>query len=88
VPLDVKFQTEDPKVVVGKFCDRGHRWMCSKTIVDCVEALIGAYYMGGGLFASLNVMKLLGIGTELELSLMKQSLLLLYIIMCQKKMRL
>jgi len=73
VPLDVKFQTEDPKVVVGKFCDRGHRWMCSKTISDCVEALIGAYYVGGGLFASLNVMKWLGIGTELELSLVDEA---------------
>ncbi|KAK7410183.1 hypothetical protein VNO78_00768 [Psophocarpus tetragonolobus] len=66
VPLDVKFQTEDPKVVVGKFCDKGHRWMCSKTIADCVEALIGAYYVGGGLFASLHVMKWLGIAAELE----------------------
>jgi len=45
------------KVVVGKLCDRSHRWMCSKTIADYVEALIGAYYVGGGLFASLNVMK-------------------------------
>ncbi|XP_068480547.1 endoribonuclease Dicer homolog 3a isoform X1 [Phaseolus vulgaris] len=74
VPLDVKFHTEDPKVVVGKFCDRGHRWMCSKTIADCVEALIGAYYVGGGLFASLNVMKWLGIGTELELSLVDEAI--------------
>ncbi|XP_047170030.1 endoribonuclease Dicer homolog 3a isoform X2 [Vigna umbellata] len=74
VPLDVKFHTEDPKVVVGKFCDRGHRWMCSKTISDCVEALIGAYYVGGGLFASLNVMKWLGIGAELELSLVDEAI--------------
>ncbi|XP_020236555.1 endoribonuclease Dicer homolog 3a isoform X2 [Cajanus cajan] len=74
VPLDGKFHTEDPKVVVGKFCDRGHRWMCSKTISDCVEALIGAYYVGGGLFASLNVMKWLGIGAELELSLVDEAI--------------
>jgi len=47
-PIDVKFHTEDPKVVVGKFYDRVHRWMCSKTIVDCFEALIRAYYVGGG----------------------------------------
>ncbi|TKY74839.1 Endoribonuclease Dicer-like 3a [Spatholobus suberectus] len=74
VPLDVKFHTDDPKVVVGKSCDRGHRWMCSKTVADCAEALIGAYYVGGGLFASLNVMKWLGIGTELELSLVDEAI--------------
>ncbi|XP_027354883.1 endoribonuclease Dicer homolog 3a [Abrus precatorius] len=74
VPLDVKFYTENPKVVVGKFCDRGHRYMCSKTIADCVEALIGAYYVGGGLFASLHVMKWLGIDAELELSLVDEAI--------------
>ncbi|TKY74840.1 Endoribonuclease Dicer-like 3 [Spatholobus suberectus] len=72
VPLE--FHTEDPKVVVGKFCDKGHRWMCSKTIADCVEALIGAYYVGGGLFASLSVMKWLGIGAELDLSLVDEAI--------------
>ncbi|KAK7363560.1 hypothetical protein VNO77_05706 [Canavalia gladiata] len=72
VPSNVKFHTEDPKVVVGKMCDMGHRWMCSKTISDCVEALIGAYYVGGGLFASLHVMKWLGIDAELELSLVDE----------------
>lgn len=74
MPLDAKFHTEDPKVVVGKFCDRGHCWMCSKTIADCVEALIGAYYVDGGLFASLNVMKWLGIGVELELSSLDEAI--------------
>ncbi|MBA0693973.1 hypothetical protein Goari_004309 [Gossypium aridum] len=66
VPLDKKFQTEDPKVKVGKSCDRGHRWLCSKTISDCVEALIGAYYLSGGLVAALHVMKWLGIDAELD----------------------
>ncbi|KAJ1382263.1 Ribonuclease III domain [Sesbania bispinosa] len=74
VPLDVKFHTEDPKVVVGKLCDRGHRWMCSKTIADCVEALIGAYYVGGGLVASLHVMKWLGIDSELEPSMVDEAI--------------
>ncbi|KAK7395386.1 hypothetical protein VNO78_15942 [Psophocarpus tetragonolobus] len=60
VPLDKKFQTDNPKVKIGKFCDKGHRWMCSKTIPDCVEALIGAYYIGGGLTAALHVMQWLG----------------------------
>ncbi|KAL6271201.1 hypothetical protein ACE6H2_028112 [Prunus campanulata] len=68
VPLDSRFQTKAP-VKVGKFCDRGHRWMNSKTIADSVEALIGAYYVGEGLFAALHVMKWLGIDSELELSL-------------------
>lgn len=43
--------------------------MNSKTIADCVEALIGAYYVGEGLFAALHVMKWLGIDSELEFSL-------------------
>ncbi|KAH1244660.1 Endoribonuclease Dicer 3 [Glycine max] len=45
-----------------------------KTIADCVEALIGAYYVDGGLFASLNVMKWLGIGVELELSSLDEAI--------------
>lgn len=72
MPLDEKFQSDDPKIVVGKFCDRGHRWICSKTISDCVEALIGAYYVGGGLVASLHVMKWLGIDADLEPSLVDE----------------
>ncbi|KAF3659003.1 Endoribonuclease Dicer -like protein 3b [Capsicum annuum] len=73
VPLDEKFQTED-KVVVGKHCDRGHRWMGSKTISDCVEALIGAYYVGGGLVAALKLMKWLGVKAELEPSLVEDAI--------------
>lgn len=72
--MDGKFQTEDPKVVVGKLCDQGHRWMCSKTISDCVEALIGAYYVVGGLIAALHVMKWLGIDSELEPSLVEEAI--------------
>lgn len=74
MPLDEKFQCEDPKIVVGKFCDKRHRWICSKTIADCVEALIGAYYVGGGLVASLHVMKWLGIDSELEPSLVDEAI--------------
>ncbi|KAK2391994.1 dicer [Trifolium repens] len=73
VPLD-KFHTEDPKKVVGKLCDRGHRWMCSKTIADCVEALIGAYYVGGGLIAALHMMKWLGIDSGLEPSMVDEAI--------------
>ncbi|KAL9238125.1 hypothetical protein vseg_012595 [Gypsophila vaccaria] len=67
VPLDRRFQTIDENLVLGKSCDRGHRWLVSKNIADCVEALIGAYYVGGGLVAALYVMKWLGIEAELEL---------------------
>nr|DAD43588.1 TPA_asm: hypothetical protein HUJ06_001818 [Nelumbo nucifera] len=38
--------------------------MCSKTISDCVEALIGAYFIGGGLTATLSLMKWLGMDVE------------------------
>ncbi|XVE70817.1 hypothetical protein DITRI_Ditri10aG0101000 [Diplodiscus trichospermus] len=74
VPLDKKFQTEDPKIKVGKSCDRGHRWMCSKTISDCVEALIGAYYVSGGLIAALHMMKWLGIDAELDTLLVAEAI--------------
>lgn len=66
VPLDRKFQTEDTKIVVGKCCDKGHRWMGSKTVADCVEALIGAYYVDGGLLAAVHLMQWLGIDAEVE----------------------
>ncbi|TYJ02321.1 hypothetical protein E1A91_A13G219900v1 [Gossypium mustelinum] len=72
VPLDKKFQTEDLKIKVSISCDRGHRWMCSKTISDCVEALIGAYYVSGGLIAALHMMKWLGIDAELDPSLVAE----------------
>ncbi|XWS70161.1 hypothetical protein CRYUN_Cryun03dG0025400 [Craigia yunnanensis] len=74
VPLNKIFQTEDPKIKVGKSCDRGHRWMCSKTISDCVEALIGAYYLSGGLIAALHMMNWLGIDAELDPSLVAEAI--------------
>ncbi|KMS95354.1 hypothetical protein BVRB_009010 [Beta vulgaris subsp. vulgaris] len=66
VPLDSKYRTIDENVVIGKSCDRGHRWLVSKSIADCVEALIGAYYVGGGLMAALHMMNWLGIEVNLE----------------------
>ncbi|KAL0372085.1 UNVERIFIED_CONTAM: Endoribonuclease Dicer3a [Sesamum calycinum] len=74
VPLDSKFFSEDTKLMLGKTCDRGHRWMGSKTISDCVEALIGAYYVGGGLTAALSLMKWLGVEAEVELSLIDDAI--------------
>ncbi|KAL2496921.1 endoribonuclease Dicer-like protein 3a [Forsythia ovata] len=64
VPVDNNF--EDEKLVVGKTCDKGHRWMGSKIVSNCVEALLGAYYVGGGLTATFQLMKWLSIGAEVE----------------------
>lgn len=74
VPLDSKFFGFDKKLMLGKTCDRGHRWMVSKTISDCVEALIGAYYVGGGLSSALSLMKWLGVAVEVEHSLIDHAL--------------
>lgn len=74
VPLDCKFHTENTKVKLGKTCDRGHRWMVSKTISDCVEALIGAYYIGGGLTAAFSFLKWLGIEVDFEQSLVDDAI--------------
>ncbi|KAH9301173.1 hypothetical protein KI387_012756, partial [Taxus chinensis] len=52
---------EDKVVKIGKTCDKGHRWMCSKTIADFVEALIGSYLVGGGLPAALEFMNWMNI---------------------------
>lgn len=72
VPLDPKFQSEDPKIKVGISCDLGHRWMGSKTVADCLEALVGAYYIGGGLTAALHVMKWLGFDVDLDPALVAE----------------
>ena len=74
LPLDAQFQTADINVKVGVCCDRGHRWMSSKTIADCVEALIGAYYVGGGLIAALHMIKWLGIDAELDPTLVIEAI--------------
>ncbi|KAL9677647.1 hypothetical protein QQ045_005880 [Rhodiola kirilowii] len=74
VPFESKFLTEDPKIKVGLACDSGHRWLSSKTISDCVEALIGAYYVGGGLAAALHMMKWLGVDADIDQSLVIETL--------------
>ncbi|KAH9625475.1 hypothetical protein KSS87_008138 [Heliosperma pusillum] len=66
VPLDGKFQTYNENLVLGKTCDKGHRWLVSKSIADCVEAIVGAYYVAVGLVGALHVMKWLGIDAELD----------------------
>lgn len=72
--MDKKFITEDTEIVIGKCCDNGHRWMGSKTISDCVEALIGAYYVGGGLNAAIQFMIWLGMDAQLDPSLVDKAI--------------
>ncbi|KAJ3678564.1 hypothetical protein LUZ60_002367 [Juncus effusus] len=62
-----KYIIDDVKnsLIIGKTCDKGHRWMCSKTVSDCVEALIGAYYIGGGLDGSIALLKWLGLDVSI-----------------------
>ncbi|KAG6417141.1 hypothetical protein SASPL_119292 [Salvia splendens] len=74
VPLDNRYFTEETTIKLGKTCDRGHRWLASKTVSDCVEALIGAYYVGGGLAAAVSVMKWLGIEADFDHSLVEDAI--------------
>ncbi|VFQ64542.1 unnamed protein product [Cuscuta campestris] len=66
VPVNNDFSRDDEQVEFGQCCDKGHRWIVSKTISDCVEALIGAYYVGGGLSSSLKLMKWIGVDIDLD----------------------
>uniref|UniRef100_A0A0D9XKU7 Uncharacterized protein n=1 Tax=Leersia perrieri TaxID=77586 RepID=A0A0D9XKU7_9ORYZ len=72
VPSNRRYIQDDPSFVVGKSCDRGHRWMCSKTISDCVEALVGAYYVGGGITAALWVMRWFGFDIKCDMKLVQE----------------
>ncbi|CAL4933981.1 unnamed protein product [Urochloa decumbens] len=72
VPFSRRYIRDDPSFVVGKPCDRGHRWMCSKTVSDCVEALVGAYYVGGGIAAALWVMQWFGIEIRCDMKLVQK----------------
>ncbi|KAK1429456.1 hypothetical protein QVD17_11665 [Tagetes erecta] len=74
VPIDAKYHTDEPTILTGKCCDRGHRWLGSKTISDCVEALIGAYFVDGGLPGALHCMKWLGISCELDPSRVNEAI--------------
>ncbi|KAJ7535983.1 hypothetical protein O6H91_12G052400 [Diphasiastrum complanatum] len=69
-------ENEDEKVItdqvvrIGKTCANGHRWLCSKTIADAVEALIGAYFVEGGDSTAMAFMRWVGIDIDFESSLM------------------
>lgn len=58
---------EDPNSLeMGKVCDKGHRWIHSKTISDVVEALIGAHLVGGGTNAALEFMRWMNMEVNVE----------------------
>ncbi|KAI5069811.1 hypothetical protein GOP47_0016112 [Adiantum capillus-veneris] len=54
---------------IGKTCSKGHRWMCSKTVSDAVEALIGAFISCGDCGPALGFMKWIGMDIDFDLSL-------------------
>ncbi|CAN8277764.1 unnamed protein product [Cochlearia groenlandica] len=74
VPLDPKFVTENMTTKIGKSCDVGHRWTVSKSVSDCAEALIGAYYVSGGLTAALHFLKWLGVNVEFDTELVNEAI--------------
>uniref|UniRef100_A0A1D1YIC1 Endoribonuclease Dicer 3b n=1 Tax=Anthurium amnicola TaxID=1678845 RepID=A0A1D1YIC1_9ARAE len=73
VPLHSKYVTEKTSTKIGKVCDRGHRWMCSKTIADCVESLVGAYFVSGGLGVAAALMRWLDFDAEFEPKLIMEA---------------
>ncbi|KAF7822396.1 endoribonuclease Dicer-like protein 3a-like [Senna tora] len=66
----------------GRFCDRGHRWMCSKTICECVEAIIGVYYVGDGLTVALFYIKWLGPNLDMDPSLKFEAIIRAFLRSC------
>lgn len=60
--------------MMGKTCDSGHRWMCSKTVSDCVEGLIGAYFVGGILDVAFSFLKWLGMEVETSPVLVEEAI--------------
>lgn len=58
---------------IGKTCSKGHRWICSKTISDTVEALIGAFISCGDSGPALGFMKWIGMDIDFDLSLYKHA---------------
>ncbi|KAL1188633.1 Endoribonuclease Dicer-like protein [Cardamine amara subsp. amara] len=74
VPLDPKFFTENMTIKIGKSCNMGHRWTVSKSVSDCAEALIGAYYVSGGMTAALHMMKWLGVNVDFDPNLVVEAI--------------
>ncbi|BFI23519.1 endoribonuclease Dicer [Marchantia polymorpha subsp. ruderalis] len=60
-------------VKIGKSCANGHRWLCSKTISDVVEALIGAYLVDSDDSGALNFMTWVGMEVKVEQALVDRA---------------
>ncbi|CAN6449984.1 unnamed protein product [Victoria cruziana] len=73
VPLTHPTAVEHSAIKIGVTCDLGHRWLCSKTISDCLEALIGAYYVSGGMEAAQLFMTWVGVDCEHDLALVEEA---------------
>lgn len=70
--LTDKVRTETIKPRIGLTCDKGHRYLCSKTPADVMEALIGAYLENGtNPEAALKFMIWAGIDVNFDSSLME-----------------
>lgn len=70
--LKDKIQTETIKPRIGLTCDKGHRYLCSKTISDVTEALIGAYLeYGRNCEGALKFMTWAGIDVHFDSKLME-----------------
>ncbi|XP_031478988.1 endoribonuclease Dicer homolog 3a-like [Nymphaea colorata] len=74
VPLTHPTDVENSAIKIGVACDLGHRWLCSKTVSDCLEALIGAYYVSGGLEAACLFMTWVGIDCEHDQALVEEAI--------------
>lgn len=72
--MEPRFFTENMTIKIGKSCDMGHRWTVSKSVSDCAEALIGAYYVSGGLTAAFHMMKWLGLDVEFDRELVNEAI--------------
>ena len=63
-------RTETIKPRIGLTCDNGHRYLCSKTLADVLEALIGAYLVEGSYQGALDFMDWAGIDVKCDSLLM------------------
>lgn len=58
---------------LGRSCDSGHRYLCSKTIADVMEALIGAYLIEASYAGALCFMAWAGFDVDCSPTLIKSS---------------
>ncbi|KAL2653060.1 hypothetical protein R1flu_021188 [Riccia fluitans] len=70
---DEKPKKKEKVCKIGKSCGNGHRWICSKTISDVVEALIGAYLVESDDDGALNFMTWVGMEVKVDPSLIEKA---------------